>query len=63
MLRGGDRGTAPCPPLPREAVPLDGVEASVWSYLVSSMFGNTMYYTTPYFYLLLSMTYRACKSK
>lgn len=36
-LRGGDRGTTPCTPLPREAVPLDGVEASVWSYLVSSM--------------------------
>jgi len=34
--------------------------ASVGSYLVSSMFGNTMYYTTPYYIMMLAFTYRIC---
>lgn len=37
--------------------------AGIVSYLVGSMFGNTMYYTTPYFYLFLGATYRACRSE
>ena len=49
--------------LPRLSVFELALFSGIVSYLVSSMFGNTMYYTTPYFYLLLSMTYRACKSK
>ena len=34
--------------------------ASVGSYLVSSMFGNTMYYTTVYYIMILAFTYRIC---
>lgn len=34
--------------------------ASVGSYIVSSMFGNTMYYTTPYYIMMLAFTYRIC---
>jgi len=37
--------------------------AAIGSYLVGSMFGNTMYYTTPYFYLFLGASYRACREK
>lgn len=35
--------------------------ASVGSYLVGSMVGNTMYYTTPYFYMILGFSYAACR--
>ncbi len=31
--------------------------AAVFAYLVSSFFGNTMYYTTPFFVMLLAMAY------
>lgn len=40
-----------------------GLFASVGSYLVSSLFGNTMYYTTPYFYMMLAFSCRACNAK
>lgn len=34
--------------------------ASVGSYLVNSIFGNTMYYTTPYYIMMLAFSYRVC---
>ncbi len=34
--------------------------ASAGCYLVSSMFGNTMYYTTPYYFMMLAFTHRIC---
>ena len=37
--------------------------ASAGSYLVSSLFGNTMYYTTPYFYILLAFCWQCCMEK
>lgn len=39
------------------------VFASVGGYLVSSLFGNTMYYTTPYFYMMLAFAYRVSAEK
>lgn len=36
--------------------------SGIASYLISSVFGNTMYYTTPYFYLLLGLTYQIHKT-
>jgi len=36
--------------------------ASVGSYLVSSLFGNTMYYTTPYFFMMLGLSHRICRN-
>ena len=37
--------------------------ASVGGYLVSSMFGNTMYYTTPYYIMMLAFTWQICKNR
>jgi len=37
--------------------------ASVGSYLVSSIFGNTMYNTTPYYIMMLAFSYRVCNPK
>lgn len=34
--------------------------ASAGCYLVSSMLGNTMYYTTPYYIMMLAFTHRIC---
>ena len=34
-----------------------GVFTIVGAYLISSMFGNSMYYTTPYFFLVLGLSY------
>ena len=39
------------------------VFAAVGGYLFSSLFGNTMYYTTPYFYMMLGVSYTMCKTK
>lgn len=36
--------------------------ASVGSYLVSSLFGNTMYYTTPYYFMMLAFSHKVCCS-
>lgn len=32
-------------------------KSPVFGYLVSSMFGNTMYFTAPYFFIFLGMGY------
>lgn len=37
------------------------VFASTGCYLVSSLFGNTMYYTTPYYFMMLGFGYRIFK--
>lgn len=34
-----------------------GLYIMVGGYLVSSLFGNTMFYTTPYFYMILGLSY------
>lgn len=34
-----------------------GLFSALFAYLVSSMFGNTMYYTSPFFFLLLGMSW------
>lgn len=34
-----------------------GVFTIVGAYIISSMFGNSMYYTTPYFFLVLGLSY------
>lgn len=36
--------------------------AAVGAYLVSSLFGNTMFYTTPYYFMLLGISYALIKN-
>ena len=31
---------------------------TIIAYLISAMFGNSMYYTSPYFFILLGMLYK-----
>ena len=40
---------------------LTGVFATVGAYLISSIFGNSMYYTTPFFLMILGMSYGMLK--
>lgn len=43
------------------SIPELSVFAAVGGYLVSSLFGNSMYYTTPYFSMMLAFAYSSCQ--
>lgn len=40
-----------------------GLYVIVGGYLVSSLFGNTMFYTTPYFFMILALSYNSIKGE
>lgn len=44
------------------SIPELAVFASVGGYLVSSLFGNSMYYTTPYFCMMLAFAWSSCQN-